>query len=160
MTVAVITTGAATARAGELGGEASVTTVESYRLQILAADAAGIAVAAAGAQLDSDAILGAGVFIIGIAPAGVHEAHGNHLGAGVSLALRPALVLAGALIGASRDPVDGGFGTGVVGGAVGYAAAIAIDAGLLARIERRARLTPQVTVRGDRVQVGVGGAWW
>ncbi len=136
-----------------------------YGLQTLALDALGVAIVASGEAMDSDGVVITGLVVTGLGPAAIHVAHGNPGRAMLSAALRPSLMYAGAMLGASAASCsDGeflcGLGEVVIGGAVGYGAAVIIDAALLARSTRTERQwTPTLAARHDGWQVGVVGTF-
>lgn len=152
---------------GAVDEGAPVEVVERYGGEIVLADLAGLSVMTVGAATGSDGIVIAGVAVSGLAPAAIHVAHDNPGAAVVSLMLRPALVTAGAMAGAAmatcgEDEFLCGLGEAALGAMIGYGVAAAVDAGVAARVTRRARqrvIAPQVAVTGDGVRVGLGGTF-
>lgn len=144
-----------------------VTVEHHYGLQILAADLVSLSLMGVGAAGDSKAIVATGGAVAMVGPLLVHAGNGNGQGAMLSMLLRPTLTLVGGMIGASsatcpEGEESCGLGEAAVGAAAGYLTAIAIDALVLARVERserRSRLTPQVAVSSGGMRVGIGGTF-
>ncbi|MBK9036559.1 MAG: hypothetical protein IPL61_35805 [Myxococcales bacterium] len=145
----------------------TVKVVDRYGLEVLAMDAAGLAIMVAGGAADNETAgwLGAGVVMLG--PAAMHLRHGDPGRAAGSVALRAGLIVGGAALGAAMatcGPEEWfcGLGETMIGGLVGYGAAVVIDAGFIAqttRTERRPRWTPQVAASSSGLRVGVGGVF-
>jgi hypothetical protein len=145
-----------------------------YGWQTLAVDGTSLALIFAGAGARADVVAGIGGFGAVLGAPVVHFVH-DRVGAGFgSLGLRVALPLAGAAIGASAANCDGhhemfcGIGEAGVGFIVGAAAAIVIDAAVLARETvvdegpvpmRTLRLTPIVDPNRRLGAVAVSGAF-
>lgn len=93
----------------------------------------------------------------------IHATHGNWGRAAGSLGLRVGTPIVGAALGAAMEDCSGGdfcgLGGGVVGFAVGIAAAIAIDAAALARetVPKEPALTPLVATGKNGTWFGVSG---
>lgn len=154
-----------------------VPVTRSYAMWTLAADGASLALIGGGALVGDDA----GVVLVGLglggaalgAPA-VHVTRGHVGKAFMSAGLRQGMfwggLFIGALLGSGDCDKDNGsdlkictdaLGGAAIGGAVGYAGAVAIDATLLA-VERRPTtsglaIVPRLSVTAQRVQLGLAG---
>ncbi|MBK9034205.1 MAG: hypothetical protein IPL61_23575 [Myxococcales bacterium] len=148
--------------------ESAPTVTASYGYQIVLGEFAGVALVGVAAVTGSTTVVtvGAGAWALGV-PA-IHAFHGNPGRAVASLALRQGLLWSGLLIGGTL-PCEGGgeernchIGGALAGAAIGYGAAVLIDAVVLAR-ERRpgpARTwTPTVAAAPGGVSLGVVGAF-
>lgn len=141
---------------------------KGYGLQIIAVDAAGIAMMVAGASMESPALAYAGLGTMAFGPGVVHGAHGRSGSAIASMALRPSVVFAGMYLGAATENCSGrreldfcGIGGAALGGLIAYGAVVAFDAAYLARA-RRARsinVVPRVAASPDGMQIGLGGSF-
>jgi hypothetical protein len=155
----------------------TTTVTRRYAIWTLAADGAALALIGGGALVGGDP----GITLVGLGLGGaalgapvVHVTRG-HVGQGFkSAALRQGMfwggVLIGALVAGGACDEDNGsdvsictdaLGGAVIGGAVGYAGAVAIDAGLLA-VERRPTtsglaIVPRLSVTTERVHLGLAG---
>lgn len=145
----------------------TVEVVDRYGLEILAMDATGLAIMIAGSAVETESAAWLGAAVIMFGPAAMHLRHDDPGRAAGSVALRAGLIVGGAALGSamancSSDRLLCGLGETLVGGLVGYGAAIVIDAGFIARTthtERRPRWTPQVAASSSGLRVGVGGVF-
>lgn len=138
-----------------------------YGGQIVAVDAAGIAMLIGGGVAESGEIAVAGLAVMAFGPGLVHASHGRGDAALASMVMRPAVTIAGMYIGAAmEDCSQGGDFCGLAGaffgGLVAYGAVAVFDAAHLARERRTARprsWTPQVSATSGGVNLGVAGAF-
>jgi hypothetical protein len=138
----------------QIGQETRV--VRRYGWQILVTDLGVITASAVLGSASEDT--GSGMFAAGYFLGGpaVHIAHGNPGRALGSAIVRISLPVLGALAGVSTancyssDDWFCGVGHAAYGGLIGMAAAVAIDAGLLAREERAVSTQPARAPRGLR----------
>ncbi|HUQ04344.1 MAG TPA: hypothetical protein VM261_17715 [Kofleriaceae bacterium] len=139
-----------------------------YGMQILAVDAAGIAMMIAGGSGESEQLMVAGMLVMGFGPGVVHAAHDRGGEALASVLIRPGATLGGAYLGVAMENCGDqsgefcGLGGALLGGVVGYGAAAIFDAAYLARTKktpRAARFTPSVAASSSGFQVGLGGSF-
>jgi hypothetical protein len=139
-----------------------------YATQILAVDAAGIAMLIAGASSDSPELATAGLVTMGFGAGVVHASHNRGGEALASFLVRPGLTFAAMYAGAAMEDCGNesgdfcGLGGALLGGVVGYGAAAIFDAAYLARTKkspRAARITPSVAATSQGMQVGLGGSF-
>ncbi len=149
--------------------EAEVVVERSYGGQIIAMDAAGLALLVAGAASENGAIAGAGALTMAFGPGVVHASHDRGGAAVASMLMRPSLVYGGMALGFATASCDSngdslfcGLGEAFIGGLVGYGVAVVVDSAYLAREKRTVRTpswSPTVAASPAGVQVGVGGSF-
>jgi hypothetical protein len=138
--------------------------VDWYGLETFAVDAAAVALVAAGASLDSEELVGAGLITAGLGAPILHASKGRAGAAAGSVALRLGATVLLANLGASAD-CEGEFcalGNAALGAMAGYGAAALVDALFLSRAtrtERRPRYVPRFTASAAGATVGVAGAF-
>lgn len=156
----------------EVTQQAPVETTRWYGWQTLAADGAALLLLGTAVDATSEGpLILSGVTYLFAAPV-IHAVHGRSGAAFGSLALRMGAPIAGAAIGASQ--CNGGEGEElrciepvVFGAMAGIAAAIALDAALLARETvtesplsvSEVRVVPSITPTGGGVSAGLSGVF-
>lgn len=150
-----------------------------YSTWTLVADGASVALVIGGGIVGG--FVGVGAVGFGVAGGAlgapvIHVARGNFGRAAMSVALRQGLFWGGALIGGLVSDGDCGDSDGdfaictdgldgaLVGGLLGYGAAVVIDAAAIAVERRPARsasaalaVHPRISITGERVQLGLAG---
>ncbi len=138
-----------------------------YGGQIVAVDAAGVAMLLGGGAAESGEIAVAGLVVMAFGPGLVHASHSRGDAALASMVMRPAVTVAGMYIGAAMEDCSQGgdfcgLGGALLGGLVAYGATAVFDAAYLAREKRTARprsWTPQVSATSRDVNLGVAGSF-
>lgn len=143
------------------------TSDRGYGGQIVAVDAAGIAMLLGAGAAESGEIAVAGLAVMAFGPGLVHASHGRGDAALASMVMRPAVTIAGMYIGANmEDCSEGsdfcGFAGAFFGGLIAYGATAAFDAAYLAREKHTTRpraWTPQMSATSRGVNLGVAGSF-
>ena len=142
-----------------------------YHGTVIVADLAVLASAIAGGNQTGRAedLFAASLIAYVVTGPVVHLAHGNRRGAGTSLARRLLCPVGGAIVGGALlsayagEPPDGcGYGClfgGILGAGAGTALAIGVDWAWASVPRRAPTVMPVISGDGERVVVGVGGAF-